>query len=237
MINQPEETARYLSGLPYSSPTRGKQSTDISSKGRAGAASRRSSTPQSGPGTSPSQCLKPSGGARRATIITRHDNARADYRVGDKVTFTSPRRTKAWRDREVQPEERQGTLRRDRLERLLWLTPQGGKGKREERCGEAERRRGNGEAVDGRAGAHGLDARVRRGQETPWRLSFPTPRDLDQPHPCPGGKRGADPGHRATRDRTRDRGDTRLAMDRCGKATARRIGATPRAKTYESQTS
>ena len=72
--------------------------------------------------------------------------------------------------------------------------------------GEAERRRGNGEAVDGRAWAHGLDARVRRGQETPWRLSLPTPRDLDQPHPCPGGKQGADPGHRAARDRTRDRG-------------------------------
>ena len=65
----------------------------------------------------------------------------------------------AWQDREVQPEERKGTLRRDRLERLLWLTPQGGKGKREERCGEAERRRGNGEAVDGGAWAHGLDAR------------------------------------------------------------------------------
>ena len=40
----------------------------------------------------------------------------------------------AWQDREVQPEERKGTLRRDRLERLLWLTPQGGKGKREERA-------------------------------------------------------------------------------------------------------
>ena len=38
----------------------------------------------------PESMLKPSGGARRATIITRHDNARADYRVGDTVTFTSP---------------------------------------------------------------------------------------------------------------------------------------------------
>ena len=27
-----------------------------------------------------------------------------------------------------------------------------------------------------------------------------------QPHPCPGGKRGANSGHRAARDRTRDRG-------------------------------
>ena len=40
MINQPEKR-RYLSGLPYNSPTKGRQSTDIFSKGRDGAASRR----------------------------------------------------------------------------------------------------------------------------------------------------------------------------------------------------
>ena len=38
----------------------------------------------------PASALKHSGGARLATIITRHDKARADYRVGDEVTFTSP---------------------------------------------------------------------------------------------------------------------------------------------------
>ena len=38
----------------------------------------------------PESMLKHSRGAQRATIITRHDNARADYRVGDEVTFTSP---------------------------------------------------------------------------------------------------------------------------------------------------
>ena len=92
------------------------------------------------------------------------------------------------------------------LERPLWLAPRGGKGKREERRGAAERRCWNGSATDGRAWDHGLDPRVRRGQEAPWRLPFPTPRDPDQPHPCPGGKQGADPGHRAARDRTRDRG-------------------------------
>ena len=142
---------------------------------------------------------------------TSHDHhaARQSTRClprGGRGDVHKSRRTKAWFDREAQPEERTGTLRKDMLERLLWFTPQGGKGKREERCGETERRRGNGEAVDGRAWAHGLDSRVRRGQETPWRLSFPTPRDPDQPHPCPGGKRGANSGHRAARDRTRDRG-------------------------------
>ena len=154
----------------------------------------------------PESALKHSGGTRRATMVTRHDKARADYRVGDEVTFTWPRRTKAWRDREAQPEESEGTLRKDMLERPLWPAPRGGKGKRAERRGAAERRCGNGSATDGRAWAHGLDPRVRRGQEAPWRLPFPTPRDPDQPHPCPGGKQGADPGHRAARDRTRDRG-------------------------------
>ena len=38
----------------------------------------------------PESALKHSGGVRRATIVTRHDKARADYRVGDEVTFTSP---------------------------------------------------------------------------------------------------------------------------------------------------
>ena len=38
----------------------------------------------------PESALKHSGGARLATIVTRHDKARANYRVGDKVTFTSP---------------------------------------------------------------------------------------------------------------------------------------------------
>ena len=142
---------------------------------------------------------------------TSHDNhaARQSTRRlprGGRGDVHKSRRTRAWRDREAQPEERKGTLRRDMLERLLWTTPQGGRGKHEKRRRAAERRRGNGSAADGRAWAHGLDPRVYRGQEAPWRLPFPTPRDPDQPHPCPGGKRGADPGHRAARDRTRDYG-------------------------------
>ena len=154
----------------------------------------------------PESALKHSGGARRVTIINAARQRTRCLPRGGRGDVHKSRRTKAWFDREAQPEERTGTLRKDMLERLLWFTPQGGKGKREERCGETERRRGNGEAVDGRAWAHGLDSRVRRGQETPWRLSFPTPRDPDQPHPCPGGRRGANSGHRAARDRTRDRG-------------------------------
>ena len=83
----------------------------------------------------PESALKHSGGERLATIITWHDKARADAHKA--------RRPKAWRNREAQPEERNGTLRRDMLERLLWPTPHGGKEKREGRCGAVEQRCGN----------------------------------------------------------------------------------------------
>ena len=153
----------------------------------------------------PESALQHSGGARRATIITRHDNARAAYRVGDEVTFTSPDGPRRGSIVKLNPKSAQVRCGKTCWNVPYGLPPQSGKGTCEERCGETERRRGNGQAVDGRAWAHGLDTRVRRGQDTPWRLSFPTPRDPDQPHPCAGGKRGADPGHRAARDRTRDR--------------------------------
>ena len=57
-------------------------------------------------------------------MVTRHDKARADYRRGGRGDVHKPRRTKAWRDREAQPEESAGTLRKDMLERPLWLAPQ-----------------------------------------------------------------------------------------------------------------
>ena len=38
----------------------------------------------------PESALKYSGGKRRTTMVTRHDEARAGYRVGDEVTFPGP---------------------------------------------------------------------------------------------------------------------------------------------------
>ncbi len=38
----------------------------------------------------PESALKDSGGARRATMVTSHDEARADYRLGDQVAFAGP---------------------------------------------------------------------------------------------------------------------------------------------------
>ena len=152
----------------------------------------------------PESTLKHSGGARLDTIVTRHDRERADYRVGDAVTFTSPDGPRRGEIVKLNPKSAQV-----RCKEAYWnvsYSRLGGKGKREERCGAAERRCGNGQAIDGRAWAYRLDLRVRRGQETPWPLPFPGPHDPDQPHPCPGGKRGADPGHRAPRDRPRDCG-------------------------------
>ena len=154
----------------------------------------------------PESALKHWGGARLATIVTRHDKARGDYRVGDEVTFTSPDGPRCGEIVKLNPKRA-----KVRCEETCWNVPYGllrraGGGKREERRGAAKRRRGNGSPADGRAWAHGMDLRVRRGQDAPWQLPFPTPRDPDQPHPRPGGKRGADPGHRAARDRPRDCG-------------------------------
>ena len=182
----------------------------------------------------PESALKHSGGARRVTIITRHDKARLPR--GGRGDVHKSRRTKTWFDREAQPEERTGTLRKDMLERLLWFTPQGGKGKREERCGETERRRGNGEAVDGRAWAHGLDSRVRRGQKRlgDCHFRYHVIR-ISRTHALEGSEE-------QIRDTVLHEIAHAIAGHGAGhgplwKATARRIGATPRAKTYESQTS
>ena len=67
----------------------------------------------------PESVLKHSGGARRAMMVTRHDKARADYRVGGRGDVHKLRRTKAWRDREAQPDGSEGALRKDMLERPL----------------------------------------------------------------------------------------------------------------------
>ena len=92
----------------------------------------------------PESALKHWGGARLATIVTRHDKARSGLPRGGRGDIHKPRRTQVWRDREAQPEESEGTLRREMLERPLWTTPQGGRGKRAERRGAPKRRRGNG---------------------------------------------------------------------------------------------
>ena len=153
----------------------------------------------------PESALKHSGGARLATIITRHDKARADYRVGDEVTFTSP----------------DGPGRGE----IVKLNPKSAKVRCKETCWNISygllHRAGGESARNGAEWLNGVAGMARRLMDehglTGWTLAFIEAkkrlgdchfqhRDPDQPRPCPGGKRGADPGHRAARDRTRDYG-------------------------------
>ena len=154
----------------------------------------------------PESALKHSGGARRVTIITRHDKARAAYRVGDEVTFTSPDGPRRGSIVKLNPKSAQV-----RCGKTCWNVSYG-----------LLRRAGRESARNGAERLNGVAGMARRLMDeqglTGWTLAFgearkrlgachfPTPRDPDQPHPCPGGKRGANSGHRAARDRTRDRG-------------------------------
>ena len=135
----------------------------------------------------PESALKHSGGARLATIITRHDRERADYRVWDEVTFTSP------------DGPRRG--------KIVKLNPKSAKVRCKETCWNISygllRRAGRKSARNG-AALEGSEEQVR---DTVLH---------EIAHAIAGHEAGHGP---------------------LWKATARRIGATPRAKTYESQTS
>ena len=184
----------------------------------------------------PESALKHSGGARRATMVTRHDKARADYRVGDEVTFTSrdgPRRGEI-----VKLNPKRAKVR---CEETCWNVPYGllrGAGKESARNG-AER-------LDGVAGMarrlmdeHGL---------TGWTLAFVEAKRrlgdchfrhrvirISRTHALGGSKE-------QIRDTVLHEIAHAIAGREAGhgplwKVTARRIGATPRAKAYESQAS
>ena len=127
----------------------------------------------------PESVLKHSGGARRAMVITRHDKARADYRMGDEVTFTSPDGLRCGEIVKLNPK-----TAKVRYEETSWNVPYGllrRSGGENVRNGaeRAERRCRNGSAANGRAWSHGLDPRVCRGQGASWRLPFPKLRDPD----------------------------------------------------------
>ena len=64
--------------------------------------------------------LSPSGGARRATIVTGDDTARAQWREGDRVTFTSPDGARRGKIVKLNP-----TQARVRSGRSLWNVPFG----------------------------------------------------------------------------------------------------------------
>ena len=184
----------------------------------------------------PESALKHSGGARLATIVTRHDRARADYRVGDEVTFTGPDGPR--RGEIVKLNSKSAKVR---CEQTCWNVSYG----RLRRAGRESARNGA-ERLNGVAGMarrlmdeHGL---------TGWTLAFVEAKRrlgdchfrhhvirISRAHALEGSEE-------QIRDTVLHEIAHAIAGHEAGhgplwKVTARRIGATPRAKTYESQTS
>ena len=184
----------------------------------------------------PESALKHSGGARLATIITRHDKARADYRVGDEVTFTSPDGPR--RGEIVKLNQKSAKVR---YEETCWNVSYGllhRAGRKSARNG-ATRLNAVARMARRLMGEHGL---------TGWTLAFGEARKrlgdchfrhhvirISRTHALEGSEE-------QIRDTVLHEIAHAIAGYKAGhgplwKATARRIGATPRAKTYEGQTS
>ena len=183
----------------------------------------------------PESTLEDSGGVRRATIITCHDEARADYRVGDEVTFTSSAGAKSGEIVKLNPKRA-----KVRCGETGWNVPYG------LLSGAAVERTSNGAVrLSGVAGMarqlmdeHGL---------TGWTLAFVEAKRrlgdchfkervirISRSHALEGNEE-------QVRDTVLHEIAHALAGREAGhgrlwKATARRIGATPKAYAYESQT-
>jgi len=184
----------------------------------------------------PEAALKHSGGERRSTIVTRHDEARSDYRVGDKVTFTSrdgPRRGEI-----VKLNPKRAKVR---CEKTCWNVPYG-----------LLRRTGGESARNGAKRLNNVAGMARGLMEehglADWTLAFVEARRrlgdchfgdrvirISRAHALQGSEE-------QIRDTVLHEIAHAIAGPEAGhgplwKATARRIGATPRAKSYESQAS
>ena len=149
-------------------------------------------------------------------MVTRHDKARADYRVGDEVTFTGPDGPRHGKIVKLNPKRA-----KVRCEETCWNVPYGllrGAGKESARNG-AERLNGIAGMARRLMDEHGL---------TGWTLAFvEAKRRLGDCHfrhrvirsaaPMPWGEARSRSGTPCcTRSHTRSR-DARRAMDRCGR--------------------
>ena len=184
----------------------------------------------------PESALKNSGRARLATIITRHDKARADYRVGDEVTFTSPDGPRRGEIVKLNPKSA-----KVRCEEAYWNVSYSRlrRAGRESARNGAERLNGVAEMARRLMDEHGL---------TGWTVAFGEARKrlgdchfrhhvirISRAHALEGSGE-------QIRDTVLHEIAHAIAGYEAGhgplwKATARRIGATPRAKAYESQAS
>ena len=184
----------------------------------------------------PEAALKHSGRARRALLVTPQDKARSDYRMGDKVTFTSPDGPRRGEIVKLNPKRA-----KVRCEKTCWNVPYGllrWVGGESARNG-AERLNNVAEMARRLMEEHGL---------ADWTLAFvEAKRRLGD---CHFGDRvirisrahALEGSEEQIRDTVLHEIAHAIAGPEAGhgplwKATARRIGATPRAKSYESQAS
>ena len=184
----------------------------------------------------PESALKNSGRARLATIITRHDRERADYRVGDEVTFTSPDGPRRGEIVKLNPKSAQV-----RCKEAYWNVSYSRlrRAGRESARNGAERLNGVAEMARRLMDAHGLTGWAFAFGEARRRLGHCHFQDrmirISRTHALEGSEE-------QIRDTVLHEIAHAIAGYEAGhgplwKATARRIGATPRAKAYESQAS
>ncbi len=182
----------------------------------------------------PESALKYSGGARRTTMVTRHDEARADYRVGDEVTFTGPAGPSRGEIVKLNPKSA-----KVQCEETSWNVP----------YGLLRPTRGE-SASNGAARLNGVAKMARRLMDehglTGWALAFveATKRLGTCNHSHRVIRIGRSHALEGSEAQIRNTVLHEIAHAIAGpeaghgpvwKATARRIGATPRARAYESK--
>ena len=183
----------------------------------------------------PESALQASGRAPRTTMVTRHDEARAAWRVGDEAAFASPDGPMQGEIVKLNPKT--ATLRRGEA---FWRVPYG------------LLRRAEGDAArNGAARLNAVAAAARRLMDehglADWTLAFvESGRRLGD---CNfrdrviriGRAHALEDGEERIRDTVLHEIAHAIAGPKAGhgplwKATARRIGATPRARVYETRT-
>ena len=97
----------------------------------------------------PESALKDTGGTRRTTMVTPHDEVRAKLPTGRSSSIPRSRRPDARRDCQTQPEESESALWGGMLERPLWPARCRRGASCEERRGAVDLHHGDGPAIDG----------------------------------------------------------------------------------------
>ena len=182
----------------------------------------------------PESALKDTGGTRRTTMVTPHDEARANYRLGDRVPFPGPDGPMRGEIVKLNPKRA-----RVRCGEACWNVPYGLLG-----VAEGQAARNGAERLTCIAGMarrlmdeHGL---------TGWTLAFVESRrglgacDFSDRQIRIGRGHALEGNEEEIRDTVLHEIAHAIAGPEAGhgplwKATARRIGATPRAKTYDDQ--